>query len=177
MRDDLTERGRRIAAYIVAAELPDGGRGFSVLGAVIDARTGHAFESRCSLSCPPRGCPEHGPPIDHGRVTEPGRIERFNVPNGEGPVDVGEEVTWSYFGTPAVGVVVQKRRGFLVGTSTLLVLKDGDCSLHQFAFYPASFKRTGTRRSVDDVRARYVAHLSQFPAWRAQLAAGHGPDW
>ncbi len=163
--DNLTERGRLIAAYIVATGLPDAGRGFSVFGATIDERTGHAFESRCFLGCPRRVCPEHGPPIDHGRVTEPGRIERFNLPNGEGPVDVGEEVTWSYFGTPAIGVVVQKRRGFLVGTSTLVVLKDGECSLHEFPFYPAEFKRTGARRSLDEARARYVARLSQFPAW------------
>ncbi len=175
--NDLTEKGRRIAAHILAAQLPDAGRGYRVLGADVDARTGHAIESRCFMGCPPRNCLEHGPPIDHGRVTEPGRIERFNVPNGEGPVDVGERVTWDYYGTAAAGIVVQKRRGFFPGTRTLLVLKDGECSLHEFAFYPAAFRRTGERGSVDEARARYVAHLSQFPSWRAQLAAGYLVEW
>ena len=174
---DLTEKGRTIATHILATGLPDGGRGYAVLGAVIDAATGHAFESRCDASCPPRNCAEHGPPVDHGRVTEPGRIERFNVPNGEGPVDVGERVAWSYYGTEASGIVVHKRRGFLVGTSTLVVLKDVDCSLHVFAFYPAAFRRTGERGSVDEARARYVAHLAQFPAWRSHFAAGYVVEW
>ena len=175
--DHLTEKGRKIAAYILTAELADAGRGYSVHGATIDARTGHAFESRCYANCPPRNCPEHGPPIDHGRVTELGRIERFNVPNGEGPVDVGERVTWRYYGTPAAGIVVQKRRGFLVGTSTLVVLKDGDETLHVVPFYPAEFRRTGERGSTDEARARYVARLSQLPAWRANFAAGYVVEW
>jgi len=83
----------------------------------------------------------------------------------------------SNYGTPAAGIVVQKRRGFLVGTSTLVVLKDGDDTLHVFPFYPAEFRRTGERGSIDEARARYVARLSQFPAWRANFAAGDVVEW
>ena len=39
------------------------------------------------------------------------------------------------------------------------------------------FRRTGERGSVDEARARYVAHLAQFPAWRSHFAAGYVVEW
>lgn len=80
MRDETTTgrtaKGERIAEYIRSRGLEDGGRGFAVMGAYINARDGHAYESRCHVGCP-KDCTAHVPrTIDHGQVTDPGPVER-----------------------------------------------------------------------------------------------------
>jgi hypothetical protein len=61
----LTSKGRQIREYILDRNLPDGGRGYAVMGAYVNPKDGHAYET-----------PFHGETIDHGQVTEPGPVER-----------------------------------------------------------------------------------------------------
>src|SRR5260370_556556 len=46
-----TAKGDEIAKYVRESRLPDGGRGFIVLGAFVSPIDGHAYENRCHSGC------------------------------------------------------------------------------------------------------------------------------
>ena len=94
-------------------------------------------------------------------------------------IKLGDRISWTSYGKPARGTVVKINRfPWCFGASTVTVLTDADAPLPTCETeLPLGIGYTivDGHESVTDARARLTAHLSQYPAWRENIARGIVP--